>query len=965
MNTTKGRLAILAVTPALLAWVVPAAGQPLPADSRIVTGKLDNGVTWLYRQHDNPPGKMALMIHVDAGSLNETDQQRGLAHFMEHMVFNGTENYPPGTLIPYFESIGMEFGGDLNAFTGFDETAYMLFLPTTDPEQVDKALMVLSDYAFRALLLEDEIDKERGVILAETRTGKSAEQRMRDELWPELYKGSRFAERLPIGKEEIVANAPRSEFVDFYRTWYRPENVTLLLVGDAKPDGIAPLIEKWFGKYKPDVPARKAPGPEFKLFTEQRTLVVTDPEMSRCSVGMEKIRPGRPPTTTVEQWRVELVEEIGTWIIDRRYQERVDKGEAGYRNARASVYDFFHDAVLVGASATGEPEDWSRMIDELVAEVNRVQQYGFTNRELELAKKELLADAERAVRTEPTQDARRFLFQMLSAVNDERPILSAQQDLDLYMKLLPTVELAEVNETFKGHFKPGTFAYVIQMPEKEGISVPPRDDVLATARAAWAHKVDPLEEAASLGELLASPPTPGKVVESTTDADLGITSAWLSNGVRVHHRFVDYKEDTVMVSIALAGGGIEETEANAGITSVATLAVDEPATSRLSSTNIRDILTGKNIRVGTGGGRGGMRGGRGRGGGMSPGGDTLTISVQGSPKDLETGLQLAYALLTDGKIEDAAFKNWKLQTLQRLERMRTMPIFRAMETVSDLLSGGDPRRRFPTADDVNRQSVAEAQAWYDRLCREAPIEVAVVGEIKLDQVMPLIERYIGSLPERSRSAEHLDKLRRLARPPGPLTRHLEMETITPQGIATAGFIAAEGRNTDDRRALQLASQILSTRLVKHIREDEGLVYSIRARYQPSWIYEDSAQFSAGAPCDPDKAQMVADEIHKHFADFARTGPTEEELANAKKQVANNLDTDMKEPAYWWRILEHFDLHHRDLAVEKVEKEAFQGYTTDQVKSVFQKYYQPSREFTVTVVPAEAKEAQKPTTMPGG
>jgi zinc protease len=950
VNTLRERLAILAVTSALLAGIIPAAGQPLPMDPRIVTGKLDNGVTWLYRQHDNPPGKMAMMIHVDAGSLNETDQQRGLAHFMEHMVFNGTEHFPPGTLIPYFESIGMEFGGDLNAFTSFDETAYMIFLPTTDPEQVDKALMVLSDYAFRALLPNDEIDKERGVILAETRTGKSAEQRMRDKLWPELYEGSRFAERLPIGKEDIVAHAPRSEFVDFYRTWYRPENVTVLLVGDAKPDGIIPLIEKWFGQYKPEVPARKAPGPEFKLFTEQRSLVVTDPEMSRCSVDVENIRPGRPPTTTVEQWRVELVEEIGTWIIDRRYQERVDKGEASYRNAQAGVSDFFHDAVLVSAGATGEPEDWGRMIEELVAEVKRVQEYGFTERELELAKKELLADAERAVRTEPTQDARRFLFQMLSAVNDKRPVLSAQETLDLYTKLLPTVELAEVNKVFKEHFKPGTFAYVIEMPEKEGTSVPPRDDVLVTARAAWAHKVDPPAEAARPSELLASLPTPGKIVDSATDADLGITSAWLSNGVRVHHRFMDYKKDTVMVSIALAGGGIEETNANAGITSVATLAVDEPATSRLSSTDIRDILTGKNIRVGTEGGRGGMRGGRGRGGGMSPGEDTVTITVQGSPKDLETGLQLAYALLTDGKIEDAAFKNWKLQTLQRLERMRTMPMFRAMETLMDLLSGGDPRRKFPTADDVNRQSVAEAQAWYDRLCREAPVEVAVVGEVKLDEAMPLIERYIGSLPERSRSAKQLDKLRKLARPAGPLTRHVEMETITPQGIATAGFIAAEGRNTLDRRALELASQILSTRLIKHIREDEGLVYSIRARYQPSWIYDDSAQFLAGAPCDPDKAQMVAEQIHEHFADFTRNGPTEEELANAKKQVANNLDTEMKEPAYWWRILQHLDLHHRDLADEKVEKEAFQSYTTDQVKSVFQKYYAPSRQFTVTVVP---------------
>jgi predicted Zn-dependent peptidase len=283
---------------------------------------------------------------------------------------------------------------------------------------------------------------------------------------------------------------------------------------------------------------------------------------------------------------------------------------------------------------------------------------------------------------------------------------------------------------------------------------------------------------------------------------------------------------------------------------------------------------------------------------MRPGGDTLTISVQGSPEDLEAGLQLAYALLTDGKIEESAFKNWKLRTLQMLERMQSMPRFQAMQAAADLLSGGDPRMRFPTPDDVNRQSVAAAQAWYDRLCHDAPIEVAVVGDIKLDDAMPLIERYVGSLPKRSRTPDQLDKLRKLARPAGPLVRNVE----------------------------------------------------VGASYRPSWVYEDSAQFSAGAPCDPANAQTVVEEIHRVFADFAQNGPTEKELANAKKQVANNLDTEMKEPSYWWRILQHHDLHGRDLDEEKTVREAYEAYTAAQVRDVFQKYYQPDRQFIVTAVP---------------
>jgi zinc protease len=519
--------------------------------------------------------------------------------------------------------------------------------------------------------------------------------------------------------------------------------------------------------------------------------------MSRCEVQMTNIRPGRPPATTIEQWRVELVEEIGTWIIGRRYRERVDKGEASYRSARARVGSFYHDAVLTSANANGEPADWARMVEELVVEVKRVGEHGFTERELELAKKEILADAERAVRTEPTRDFRRVLFGMLSAVNNEEPVLSAQQELDLYKDLLPTIALTEVNATFRKHFEPGTFAYVVEMQEKDGVTVPSKDEVLTAARAAWDRDVAPIQVTDTPTEILTALPTPGKTVEHSLERDLGITSAWLSNGVRVHHRFMDYKKDTVMVSIALAGGRIEETEANAGITTVAALAVNEPATSRLSSTNIRDIMTGKNVSVGTG--RGGGRRGR-RGGGMGQSDDTLTINVQGSPKDLEVGLQLTHALLTDGKIEKSAFKNWKLQTLQMIERMQTMPRFKAMEATADLLSGSDPRRGFPTAETVNNQSIKEAQAWYDRLCREAPIEVAVVGDIDAGQAMALIERYIGSLPARDRSAKHLDKLRKLARPTGPLNRHVDVDTVTPQGMAMAGFVGADGRKTHDRRA---------------------------------------------------------------------------------------------------------------------------------------------------------------------
>lgn len=914
-------------------------GALLPEDPRNLKGKLDNGVTWIYRQHNNPPGKMALQVHVRTGSLNEIDSQRGLAHFMEHMAFNGTENFAPGKLIPYFESIGMQFGADLNAYTSYDETVYMLMTPNTDVDQIDKALIVLSDYVFRASLLSTEIDKERGIILEEARSRKSARERIMRKLEPQLYEGSRYATRLPIGEEDIIAHAPKTEFDDYYRAWYRPENVTVVLVGDAPPDKILPLIKKRFGEYKAPAAARTPHGPEFKPFTKERAIVVTDPEVAFCQVQMMNILPGRPPTVTTEQAREELVEHVGSWIIGRRFDQRVKKGDASFRRAGAFVTDFMHDAVLAQGFAFGNPQDWSKMLGEVIVEVKRAREFGFSDAEVGLARKEILADAEREVRTEPTKNAEAIIDEIISNVNSREPVMSAEQDLEFYKSALPGISASEVSDSFKKRFAPGTFAYVLTTTEKPGEPVPTRDEVLAVVKKANATDVPRIVEQNVRTNLLAKIPEPAKIVDKMVDdKDLGVTSAWLENGVHVHHRYMDYKKDSVLVSISLAGGQIEETATNVGITSVAALAVNEAATSDISSSEMRDLMTGKNINVGA-----------------SPSVDHLLITVTGSPLDLEAGLQQAYLLLKDGKIEDAAFKNWRQIMERQIEEREKNPSAKASEALVDLISGGDVRRLPLKRAQVDALSIEAAQAWYNRLCKTAPIEVAVVGDVKLEDVLPLIQRYIGSLPARERDARKLDALRDSPRPKGPLAREVKVDTVTPKAVAYAGFAGSEGKNISDSRALELASLILTSRLIKQVREELAIVYSIYSSSVPSFIYNDAGQFISGAPCDPTNAVKVVSEVQKIFKDFADKGPTPEEFANAKKQIANSLDTSMREPGYWWGILRNLDLRKRDLAAEKTAQEDYQKFTADQVKTAFAKYYTPERLFQVIALPTGKEE----------
>lgn len=937
MTAKRGGVVLVAV--GILLNGMSATAEPLPSDPAHMEGKLENGLRWIYRKHDNPPGKMAILIHVDTGSLNEKESQRGLAHFMEHMCFNGSEHYAPGELVKYWESIGMEFGADANASTGFEATRYMLFLPDAELKEIDTGLMTISDYVFGAKLIPEEIEKERNIVLEEWRRGRGAAQRVRDKEFEQVFAGTRFSQRLPIGLPEVIKNAGREEFVDYYRTWYRPERMTLILVGDADPKPIIPLIEKWFGKYKPEVPAREEQTAGFKPFEKMRSFVFTDPELPGCSVQLINVGEKRPPVTTTDQYRRQLVESVGTWIVNRRLQERVQKGEASYRFANASVSSFVGESLMAFCTARGEPADWNKMLDEVVTEIVRANEHGFTERELELAKKEIKADAERAVETEPTRSARGFLFGISGAVGDEEPFMSAKQELDIISKQLGGITVDEVTKAFRKHFQTDTFAVIVETPEKEDVAIPSKDDVMAAARAVFSRKTSPIKESETASSLLAKLPQPGKIVESTTDDDLGVTSAWLENGVRVHHRFMDYKKDTVLVGITLAGGRIEEKPGLYSVTEAVTSSVSrQPATRRLSSTDVRDLMTGKNIRAGVFG---------------TP--DAMIVSVFGSPKDLESGLQLTHAVLTEGKIEPSAIENWKKGRLENLKRFERSPEIQAMDAMSEILGGGDPRVRVaPTAEQIESITLEKAQAWMDRICKTAPIEVAVVGEIDKDTAMQLVSRYIGSLPKRERSASRLDSLRTLPRETGPYEKKVDVDTVTDKAMAIAGFVSCEARNVHDSRAMEIASKILTSRVIKEIRENQSLVYSIRARNSPSVAYRDAGQFVAQAPCDPHKVEKVVEVAHKIFGEFAKSGPTAEELENAKKQIENNLDEAMKEPRYWFGVLNDLTYHGKSLEDEKQEPTAYRKYAAEDVTKVFRKYYTPQRKFSAVAVPARAK-----------
>jgi zinc protease len=899
---------------------------PLPTDPAIHIGTLANGVSYWVRSHATPPGKITFWMHVGTGSLNEEDGQEGLAHYLEHMAFKGTEHFPAGELISYFESIGLRFGQHQNAFTSFDQTTYTLSLPDTRPETLDKGLLYLADIAFRMRLAAEDVNQERSVIREENRTRKGVQQRLTDKLLPELLRGARAARRLPIGLEETIARLQRDDFVAYYTTWYRPEKVTILAVGDAPTETIVEAITKNFAAWTLAQAAHADKGTGIQPYDVMLPIVVTDPELTTSSIEALSLRP-RAPAKTVADVRRQLLERLGRWMVNRRIEQRIHEGTTPYQKANVSQGVFLGTTEQLNASAEAAPTAWAEALTALMTDVQRARLYGFTDQELEMAKRATLATAEHMAQTESTQDALVFIRAMNRELSlGERP-LSATQEVELLRQLLPGITGAEVAATFATNFAPEHRAYVLTLPEQAGVAVPSREELRQVVETVLAQPVAPWQGKKRPTALLDTLPQPGAVIEQTRFAPLDITEVTFSNNVRMHYRFMDFKKGEVTVLITLAGGAIQESAEQHGLTEVATLALSTPATARLSSTDIRDLMTGKKIAF------------EGR---MTD--DTVVLSVAGNPEALEDGLQLAHVLLQEARLEPASVALWKDQKQQELAAARTRIDSRAREAAALALSGNDPRRALLTPAQVKARAEAlpVAQAWLDALLHAAPMEVAIVGDIPESQALELAAKYIGSLPPRPRHDPSLVPLRQVASFTGPLERALEVETITPRAHPILLWRCADWQDVRGRRLMLIASRILERRVRQAVREERGLTYSTAVYAQPSKVYPSTSALYVEFTADPEKVAEAAALAKSVVERFAAEGPSDEEMDTVRKQLQNNLETMYKEPHFWVDVLSDLEYHGTKLEDLEGAIAKYLAFSKDEVAAEMRRAVIPER-----------------------
>ncbi|MBX3381025.1 MAG: insulinase family protein [Phycisphaeraceae bacterium] len=949
----KSALCTTGVMVGLVACLSTASGQALPTDPALVTGELDNGLKYIVRQHSVPEGRAVVWVHMHTGSLNETDPQRGIAHYLEHMAFNGSENFAPGTLVPFFQSLGMQFGRDQNAFTNLEQTTYQLSLPDTSSETLGKGLTFFADVTGRLSLLPNEIDDERQIIQEERRRGLSGRQRTGYYVFERLTPGSLYGERMTIGKEETINSVMQPDFRDYYGKWYGASNATLMVVADTEPARVVELIKEKFNS----LPKKPRPTPtdvHVKAYDKSFAIVASDPEVRSEDIRIVRLEPGRPAITTVPQYRDELVAGIAEMAMNRRLSDKVSKGTTSYLSGRVSMGNQGTAIYTADANVRAKPGQWREALEEIALEVQRGRAFGFTAREIADAKKEMIASAERAVETETTTPMQGLISRLNGSVSSGEPAMSPKQTLELLQSLLPQIGEAEIEKRFAKEFDPTAVAFVAILPSGGG--VPSEAELLAIGTKAFSVEPTKETESAHVEQLMSELPNPGKFVEFSENDPSKVWSGWLSNNVRVHYRFMDERKNQASVQIALIGGELLETSENRGITSAAQLAWSRPATENLSSSDIRELMTGKKVSVRGGGGFVSGRGGRGGAGAGAS--DAITLNIGGSPEELETGFQLAYLLLTEPKIEAASFDQFKTMSKEMLAESTKNPLAMGMRTaISAPYPDSEVRTQVMTPEQVDRLTLAASQAWLDKLVKSSPIEVVIVGDVPKERAMALAERYLGSLPTRDKvSPGTFASLRKLDRPTGPRIVEKTIETPTPQAFVMSGFYGADQANRADSRALSMAARILSTRMVKEVREQAQLVYSIGAQSRSGTTYPGFGMVSAGAPTDPSKVQPLVDKLASMYVEFAKSGPTEEEMDVARKQFANTFKDQLQDPGYWAQRIDQ--LTFRGVKLEEIveDPDAYQAMTADQVRSVFAKYYSPQNAVVVTVRPASSTSA---------
>ena len=888
-TSTRWMFLLIAIVSAEFSLAQLNPADKLPLDPKVKIGKLENGLTYYIRQNKKPEHKVELRLVLNAGAINEDDDQRGLAHMAEHMAFNGTVNFKKNDIVSFLQDIGVGFGSDLNAYTSFDETVYMLPIPIDKPGNLEKGFQVLEDWAHNVTYVDADIEGERSIILEESRMGKGASDRMFKKIYPQLFAGSKYGDRLPIGLDSIIKNFKYDVIRRFYKDWYRPNLMAVIVVGDIEPAKAEEMIRKHFSSLTNPTQERRREYADVPPYKTAQAAVVTDKEATSYNIGIFYPAYKSNPSSSIADYREDLIEQMFTSMLNQRLQELTQKENPPFIFAASNFQTFARGYQAFNVFAGTGTGDVTKGLNAVAEEIERVKRYGFTAAELERAKKNTLTFYEKEYNNRDKTESENYVQEYINHFLEQEPTPGIEKEFEYAKALLPGITIEEVN-TMTKRFKDekNKFVFALGPDPKPNQALPEGKDLLAIMDAKEKADIKPYEEKAIASTLISTQPKSGKIVSQTKDAVLKTTELKLSNGVTVTLKPTDFKNDQIVMGATRAGGKNNYGLADKYNAEYATAIVNTMGVGEFSPTDLKKVLAGKSVSV-------------------NPVFSATSEGVKGNStvKDLETLFQLTYLYFTNPRKDTALFNSFVQKNKSQYANISANPQAAFIDTMYKTLFSNNPLApvAVPKSEYYDKIKLDRSFAIYKERFGDANgMNFVFVGSFKEEEIIPLIEKYIASLPTTTKKFTFSDNKVR------PLSgkKSLSVSKGKEEKSLILAFYTGELPYSEDLELkVQAMSEILNIRIIEELREKVQGIYGGGTFAELEKYPYANYSFVLQLPCGPEKVDTLLKAVNKEFAMIVKDGPAQSYLDKVKKQWIEQYKTNVKENNTWLtRILDY-------------------------------------------------------------
>lgn len=909
-------------------------------DANTLYGKLDNGMRYIIHKNALPPERVSIRLHVDAGSLSEKESQRGVAHFLEHMVFNGTKTFPDATkLIPQMQRLGIAFGAHANAYTSFDETVYMLDLPDIKKSTVDLAFNVMGDFADGALLTDAEIDEERGVISSEKTSRDSIQFRMMEKQFKYLLPKSLIAERFPIGTDKVIAEAPRSEFVDFYTRFYIPEKMTFIVVGDIDVAEMEQRITDTFGSMKnPAKPGAKASVGDVSGKKGFDTAVFADKELSSTDISLFTIRKKEREVDSVANRAKKLPLSIANAIINRRFSRLVKKEGSVITSGSASASTLFQEAEMGSFDVTAKGENWQAAIPALEQEMRRAIEHGFTQSEFNEIKASLINRYEQSVETAATRKSKSIAGALAQHIHGDFVYSTPETDLELFKANIEKINPESCHQAFKKFWDTEDVTLILSTSQKPENA---EGTLTALYKRSKIVKVEAPEDKKVEAFAYTDFGKAGKITSNKHIEDLDIHQIQFENGVRVNYKKTDFNKNQILIAGNFGTGKIMMPKDKTGLDMLAGAVINAGGLGKHSADDLRSLLTGKNV-------------------GVNLGISNESFSIGGAtiPKDLELQLQLICAALTDAGYRPEAERQFKAVVPMMYQQLKHSASG-AQADMSAWMHGNDYRFIVPEQDALLKLTSEDVKAWIDPQMKSAAIEIGIVGDFDEATLLPLLAKTLGALPKRDEPVAIPDSARAINIPTTPDSKKFTFDSKVPTATSIVGWKAEDNTDLDVKvaRRAGILADVLNDRMRIKLREELGDAYSPGAASNLSQNYKNVGFIMAYSPVKIENLDSVSKVLVELGDKLAKEGAVQDELDRALTPKLGMLKKTLRDNSYWLgSVVSKSQTKPQHMDWARGRDEDYKSITIEEINKMAKQYLTADRSLTMKIAPASAAPA---------